>query len=192
MPDGRSDQVPPFIRDSELLQRARIARLRAEAARRRAESARLRSVAPISGARSPDARRQGSLTPEARTGPEQDPPEQAEHPVRAGAQFRAQDSAGARYSAATDTERAAHFRAEASRIAEMLAVQADLYASNLESSPLHENRAARLRMAAMERRIAGIERRNAARLRQPGFELSDLEPVPRLLGDPTDGPATTG
>ncbi|HET7489218.1 MAG TPA: hypothetical protein VFJ85_14905 [Acidimicrobiales bacterium] len=82
-------------------------------------------------------------------------------------------------------------RAAAADIAESMANEAEAFAAVLEGNPMERGRERRLRIAAAEREIAGIARRNAARLRTAGPGLPALEHIPSLpLADEPepDGP----
>jgi hypothetical protein len=72
---------------------------------------------------------------------------------------------------------------ESARLAERMAEVADTFASLLEEAAARGDRARRLQLAASERRIADVERRNAARLRNHnnGHAPLMLEALPSLL-----------
>lgn len=74
----------------------------------------------------------------------------------------------------------AKFQAVSGDFAEQMAAQADRFADLLEVAAGRGDADRRLRIAAAEREIARIHRRNAARLRSPGGQQSELEPVPHL------------
>ena len=73
-------------------------------------------------------------------------------------------------------------RARAADIAEWMADEAEAYATYLEGSPTRGDLGRRMRIAETEREIARVERRNAARLREPGARYRRLEHLPRLGG----------
>jgi hypothetical protein len=73
-------------------------------------------------------------------------------------------------------------RAEVAAAAEEMARQAEVFAGFLERAAERGDSARRLAVAAVERQISEIERRNAARLRQPGIYPLILEPLPPLPG----------
>jgi len=91
--------------------------------------------------------------------------------------------------AATDERRAgsrrvldqrARFQAVSGDFAEQMAAQADRFADLLEVAAGRGDADRRLRIAAAEREIARVHRRNAARLRSPDDQRGELEPVPHL------------
>jgi len=69
--------------------------------------------------------------------------------------------------------------------AELLAEQADLLADHLEQAADRGDRERRLELAAWERQVADVERRNAGRLRngQRDFEHLPDRPTPPAAGD---------
>jgi hypothetical protein len=73
-------------------------------------------------------------------------------------------------------------RAQMAAAAEDVAREADVYAYLLERAAERGDSARRLGLAAVEREISRIERRNAARLRQSGVYPLDLERLPPLPG----------
>ena len=80
-------------------------------------------------------------------------------------------------------------RAQMAVATEMVANEADAFAGFLERAAVRGDATRRLGLAAVEREISRTERRNAARLRQPGDEPLRLERLPPL---PTfDTPAAT-
>src|SRR3954468_3882059 len=103
----------------------------------------------------------------------------AAHPIPS-----AQDGAGSRRDAdaGSQPERLRAFRAHAADLAETIARQADSFASYLEESAQRGDSQRRLEIATVEREIAEIERRNAAKLRSQGSEPMDLERLPSLPG----------
>ncbi|HZQ79465.1 MAG TPA: hypothetical protein VFE55_19200 [Acidimicrobiia bacterium] len=74
----------------------------------------------------------------------------------------------------------AKLHAVSADFAEQIAAQADRFADLLEIAAGRGDADRRLRIAAAEREIARTHRRNAARLRSPGDQGSELEPVPHL------------
>jgi hypothetical protein len=66
--------------------------------------------------------------------------------------------------------------------AEDVAREADVYAYLLEQAAQRGDSARRLSVAAAEREISRIERRNAAKLRQSSVHPLELEPLPPLPG----------
>jgi hypothetical protein len=82
---------------------------------------------------------------------------------------------------------AARLLLKGAQLAEQVADAADTFASILEETALRGDRTRRLRLAATERQIAEIERRNAARLRNfdGGHGPVTLERVPGLPDDRT-------
>ncbi len=70
-------------------------------------------------------------------------------------------------------------------MSEQMARAADTFAAYLEEAANRGDRERRLGIAKVEREIADIERRNAARLRRPD-DRSPLESLPDL---PTEEPA---
>jgi hypothetical protein len=81
-------------------------------------------------------------------------------------------------------------RAELADAAEKVADEADLFASVLEQAATRGDTARRLGLAALERQISIVERRNAARLRHPGAGPLHLEPLPALI--PPSAPPAAG
>lgn len=79
-------------------------------------------------------------------------------------------------------EPATALRARAANIADRLAAVAESFASLLDKSALRGDADRRHRIAAGEREIATIERRNAARLREAGSSPLRLEHLPSLHG----------
>ena len=79
------------------------------------------------------------------------------------------------------------YRTRAAELAETIARQADSFASYLEESAPRGDTERRLGIASVEREIAEIERRNAAKLRSHGSEPLHLEHLPSLPG--TEPPA---
>lgn len=79
-------------------------------------------------------------------------------------------------------------RLRAAELSEKMALAADRFAEYLEEAADRGDRERRLRTAAVEREIARIERRNAARLRQPddGTPLESLPSLPSPGEDPED------
>src|SRR5947209_462430 len=75
-------------------------------------------------------------------------------------------------------ERLQAFRTHAADLAESIARQADSFASYLEESAQRGDAERRLGIATVEREIAEIERRNAAKLRSQGSEPMQLEHLP--------------
>jgi hypothetical protein len=71
-------------------------------------------------------------------------------------------------------------RDEMAVAAEMVANEADAFAGFLERAAERGDARRRLELAAVEREISRIERRNAAKLRQPGNEPLRLERLPPL------------
>lgn len=72
------------------------------------------------------------------------------------------------------------FRRSTAELTDKLAEVADGFAGYLEEAAGRGDLERRLRLAAVEREIARISRRNAEKLRETDTELSDLEPLPRL------------
>jgi hypothetical protein len=79
--------------------------------------------------------------------------------------------------------------AVAAAFAERMATDADELAACLEAAADRGDSDRRLRVAAVEREVARIQRRNAARLRQAGDQPVELEHLPRLPR--LDGPDQT-
>jgi hypothetical protein len=80
----------------------------------------------------------------------------------------------------------------AAEFAERMADDADALADILEVAAARGNADRRLEVATVEREIARIQRRNAARLREAGegrVELEQLPSLPRLEGPFEDGEA---
>lgn len=84
-------------------------------------------------------------------------------------------------------------RAEAAQLSDCMAEEAEKFADHLEHNAARGDRELRLSMAETERRIAGIERRNAVRLRADPGRRTPLESLPDLPGFHTArlGPAGT-
>lgn len=80
------------------------------------------------------------------------------------------------------------FRREAAERADWIAEQAEKFATYFENAAGRGDTERRQRLAEIEREIAGIERRNAAKLRGPDDWPLDLEHLPRFPVDdlPTD------
>lgn len=74
----------------------------------------------------------------------------------------------------------AALRAELADAADKVADEADVFAAILEQAAPRGDVARRLGLAALERHISSIERRNAARLRDPAPGPLHLEPLPAL------------
>lgn len=89
-------------------------------------------------------------------------------------------------------ERADELHAMFAELAEQMADDADTFAAYLEAAARRGDAERRLRIAAAEREIAGIQRRNAAKLRQARGVSIELEHLPKLpLGEvPGEDPAS--
>jgi hypothetical protein len=86
--------------------------------------------------------------------------------------------------------RIAAVRARAAAAAEIVADQADHLAGILERAAQRGDKARRLELAAVEREISRIERRNADKLRNAGpgpLQLEHLPPLPAFKASPTAG-----
>ena len=73
--------------------------------------------------------------------------------------------------------------------AEAMADEADHLAAILEEAAGRGDEERRLTLAEVERRVAGIERRNAAKLRSSDKAPMDLESLPHMPQADTDGDA---
>jgi hypothetical protein len=80
-------------------------------------------------------------------------------------------------------------RAQMAVAADRVAQHADAFAGVLEKAALRGDTARRLSLAAVEREISRIERRNAAKLRRSGtgpLQLEHLPPIPTFGTEPPD------
>lgn len=77
-------------------------------------------------------------------------------------------------------EEGERLRASTADVADALAFGAEAIAATFEDSTAVEGRERRAGIAAAEREVAAVLRRNAARLRRPAGEGTHLEPLPHL------------
>lgn len=162
MADGEADEPH---------ERARTARGRAEAARRRADTV-LRSAEAVRQRTLAAQERYKALAEREPDTPSQwmeIPPEGVTIPPRT------------KPAEAPSVASVAGLRLRGADMSEQMARAADMFADYLEEAARRGDRERRLGIAAVEREIAGIERRNAARLRRPD-DHSPLEPLPDLPG----------
>lgn len=154
----------PDAEEGHPRQRAEAARLRGEAIRKNAEEVRRRAAAAHD--------RSTSLAEglAARSG-------QTGHTGQPGSPSPPQ--AAARRTAQPDGAISAGLRIRGAEMSERMARAADTFADYLEDAAERGDRDRRLGIARVEREIAAIERRNAARLRHPD-DPSPLESLPDL------------
>lgn len=155
MPDGADETHP----GSELQQRMAQARERAGAARQGAEDRRRHAQEVRVKARQLQEGYAKMLA--------------ARGPIRPAAPEGRTDDA-------PEGVRLSRLRGRAADLSEQMAQAADDFASYMELAAERGDREYRLGVAAAEREIAGVERRNAARLRRGDGGLTDLESLPQL------------